>query len=47
MGINIGGVSALVILAMVGQNFVDAIVGGDVVQERAHAVFTMWLRELL
>ena len=37
--ISIGGVSAPVILAMAGRNFADAIAGGEVFREPAHAVF--------
>jgi hypothetical protein len=39
---NIGGLVAPVILAMVGLNFVkNCAVGGDVVQDLAHAVFIL------
>ena len=42
-GMDIGGVVALVILAMVGLNFVRRHrgMGGDVFHDRAHAVFTI------
>ncbi len=37
--INIGGVSAPVILAMVGIYLLDVAVGGDVVQDPAQVIF--------
>ncbi len=39
--IDIGGVSAPVILAMVASISLDVVVGGDVVQDRALVVFIL------